>query len=67
MLEGKLVKKNILCTFGAQIHKSMPNKMAMQYLVPTGHRIPKNLITAMTFMSIIIMLSVTKKKLAIVR
>jgi hypothetical protein len=66
MLEGKLVK-NILCIYGAQIHKSIPNKMAVQYLVPTGHRIPKNLITAMTFISIIIMLSITTKKLAIVR
>ena len=52
----KISKKNILCTFGAQIYKSIPNKMAVQYLGPTGHRIPENLIIAMTFISIIMMM-----------
>jgi hypothetical protein len=36
--------------------------MAVQYLVPTGHRIPENLITAMTFIIIIIMLSIKTRK-----
>jgi hypothetical protein len=40
ILEEKFGEEDILHTFEAQIHKYLCNNMAVQYEIPTSHRIP---------------------------